>query len=1003
MSVPNARNIDARGAIINDVHGPQFNIGQLNQGNNAETVDFHHLLSPVGDAAFNRGGHVARCHPGTREELIAKIIRWSDGGNQTEIGSNRSICWLSGSAGSGKSAVSQTFAEYCEDKKRLGASFFFLRGAKDRSAFARFISTLSHQLSVSIPATKPRIHKAMRDEPSIPQRALRHQFKKLMLQPILRARPISSVLPLRKATIIVVDALDECSDNDLVDEFIEVVIDLSRDRHFPFRIFFTSRMEEHIRMKFKTPEALSATYFISLEDFDAGADIHTYFRSRFSAIHSENRRMQGIPRPWPSDPDVQILVQKASGSFIFASTLVDFVNDGSDLPQRKLATALRTHAGLDRLYAQVLTLAGPHCGHFERTIGTIMLLQSPLSTISLAYLLQLETGDILQALLGIQSILMIPEDNDGPVQLFHTSLRDFLTTRQRSGDFFIDPPMRHLSIATDCLRVVTLRTSSDIIHDEVFEYACVNWCHHLYLGLIQGEQDLTVNGGLLMSRLIDFESLSLGRWIETLVRNNQLRDTLDILHLALMCLKKITNCSPQFIQVLSNVESISMQSIPISTQDIIIAIVGATGVGKSTFIKTAIRNGLPAATEQDLDSCTQKVQTVRCRNPYEPDGHAIVFVDTPGFEQDWKTDFEVLETIADWLKTTYNHGITITGLLFLHPIFDHRTIHLQRYAKGVEKLCGTDALQLVILATTMWDTVTKPIGEVREEELRTQFWKSMIASGSRMERFDNTCQSAWGILGQFTGVGRPLLLQMEMVDERKPLKWTAIGSMLQRFVRCLVPRKFGQRRSSESTNSSQVIKEIVVKQPKQRSGYYRAIQKSAETAQRGCSFASDAIDFCERLLKAEDSVETLRVGLDNINDVAKYAHQDAQDMYQQFKDIRVELFKILKDIPLGALSSETDKNNLAQFLQASDDLGSLIHNVGSFVNWWGDMNMSLTNLEEIQPQVRVDGTNLFRTVTITERWKAVHKNYVWYQRQISGMEDSDSYQNFGRFGRPYPY
>jgi hypothetical protein len=501
-----------------------------------EMADIHRLLSPVDDAAFNRGGHVARCHPGTREELIAKIIRWSDGGNRTEIGSDRPICWLRGPAGSGKSAVSQTFAEFCEDKKRLGASFFFLRGAKGRGAFARFISTLSHQLSVSIPATKPRIHTAIRNEPSIPQRALRHQFNKLLLEPIVRARPISAVLPLRKATIIVVDALDECSDNDLVDEFIEVVIDLSRDRFFPFRIFFTSRMEEHIRMKFKTPEALSATYCISLEDFDAGADIHTYFRSRFSAIHSENRLMQDVPRPWPSDPDVQILVQNASGLFIFASTLVDFVNDGSDLPQRKLATALRTHAGLDRLYAQVLTLAGPHCGHFERTIGTIMLLQSPLSTISLAHLLQLEAGDILQALLGIQSIVMIPEDNKGPVRPFHTSLRDFLTARERSRDFFIDPPMRHLSIATDCLRVVASQ-SSDVIHNEVFEYACVNWCHHLHQCLIQGEHDLTVNGSLLMSCLIDFESLSLRCWIETLIRNNQLRDTLNMLHLALMCLK----------------------------------------------------------------------------------------------------------------------------------------------------------------------------------------------------------------------------------------------------------------------------------------------------------------------------------------------------------------------------------------------------------------------------------------------------------------------------------
>jgi len=77
-----------------------------------------------------------------------------------------------------------------------------------------------------------------------------------------------------------------------------------------------------------------------------------------------------------------------------------------------------------------------------------------------------------------------------------------------------------------------------------------------------------------------------------------------------------------------------------------------------------------------------------------------------------------------------------------------------------------------------------------------------------------------------------------------------------------------------------------------------------------------------------------------------------------------------------------DKNVLAQFLQASNDLGSLIQSAGSFVNWWGDMNMSLANLEEILPQVRVDGASPFRTDAVTARWKAVHKNYVWYQRQV---------------------
>ena len=97
-------------------------------------------------------------------------------------------------------------------------------------------------------------------------------------------------------------------------------------------------------------------------------------------------------------------------------------------------------------------------------------------------------------------------------------------------------------------------------------------------------------------------------------------------------------------------------------------VIGATGVGKSSvkysfvslatstkfggqFINIAIGSGLTATIDHDLDLCTHKVQTLRCRHPFEPDGNAIVLVDTPGFEQDHKADFEVLQVIADWLKT----------------------------------------------------------------------------------------------------------------------------------------------------------------------------------------------------------------------------------------------------------------------------------------------------------------------------------------------------------------
>ena len=84
-------------------------------------------------------------------------------------------------------------------------------------------------------------------------------------------------------------------------------------------------------------------YCLALQDFDATDDIRTFFQRRFATIYKENTR--NVPQPWPLYSDLKTLVYKASGSFIFAFTLINFVNDGADLPHRKLPIALAAHPG----------------------------------------------------------------------------------------------------------------------------------------------------------------------------------------------------------------------------------------------------------------------------------------------------------------------------------------------------------------------------------------------------------------------------------------------------------------------------------------------------------------------------------------------------------------------------------------------------------------------------------------------------------------------------------
>ena len=231
--------------------------------------------------------------------------------------------------------------------------------------------------------------------------------------------------------------------------------------------------------RFTSSPALPATYRLNLHDFDPTVDIHTFFRSQFTTIHERNHQcMPNVTLPWPSESDLSTLVWQSSGSFAFTSTLIKFVNDGRDLPHRRLQGAFQGHWGLDPLYTQVLQ-STPHSPYFTQVFTTIITIREQLSITDLACLLQIEGGDVIHVLEGVQSIIMVPEDDEQPVRLFHTSLQDFLTTKAHSENLFMNPPICHLSTAGDCLVAMTAHDGIDIYESGALEFAAISWCDHM--------------------------------------------------------------------------------------------------------------------------------------------------------------------------------------------------------------------------------------------------------------------------------------------------------------------------------------------------------------------------------------------------------------------------------------------------------------------------------------------------------------------------------------------
>ena len=191
---------------------------------------------------------------------------------------------------------------------------------------------------------------------------------------------------------------------------------------------------------------------------------------------------------------------------------------------------MQSHAGLDSLYAQVLQSTS-HSHLLTRVLQTIITISMPLSITNLAFLLQIKGGYVIHAFEGVQSIIMVPEDDEQPVALFHTSLQDFLTTQTCSQHFFIDLATSHLTIATHCLAVMTLH-SGDIIYEiEMLHYAAQNWCHHLLSAVKEGEGGncLHFQDDSFMNTLIGFVSVAFDSWINSIIFQVEIVDIVEIL------------------------------------------------------------------------------------------------------------------------------------------------------------------------------------------------------------------------------------------------------------------------------------------------------------------------------------------------------------------------------------------------------------------------------------------------------------------------------------------
>lgn len=490
----------------------------------------------------------SKCLPGTREKLLDTLLKWAHGED------DQCVCWLEGEAGSGKSAASQTLAEFCAGEGTLAASFFFSRKHSERRNSGRFFATIALQMAKSIPEAKDAICQAIHENPLLPDEVLRNQSEMLIAGPILGIQnPVTSPM------LVIIDALDECDDEALVGEIVALFTQMLRESQLLIRVLITSRPVMHVEEAMTDSKVASSVTTLKIRDFNVDADIRVFLRESFTDIYERCRAyMADVQQPWPSTEIMDVIVAKTSGLFIFASTVINFINPKHGRPDRQLERILSVdgeadvtpYAGLDRLYVEILSgiTNNPDDEHVTRII---VLLFNPLPVRDLAQLLFRTPGEIQFELQDLQSVIMVPDDQDDPVHIYHASFRDFLgksiydsdskyrlltwpyfsVDPRRSLGHAIDQPLTHGNISQLCLSLMSkelvrdpckirdpsklnseipdLASKCSQLFSGALQYACRYWASHL-------SRSMADDSDSILGDLRTFLSKSLLYWLEAL-------------------------------------------------------------------------------------------------------------------------------------------------------------------------------------------------------------------------------------------------------------------------------------------------------------------------------------------------------------------------------------------------------------------------------------------------------------------------------------------------------
>lgn len=467
-------------------------------------------------AAFNSHASEPReyCLENTSVKALENIEDWV---NDSQA---KSIFWLQGMAGTGKSTIARTVARELRQRGLLGASFFFNRSEQDCSRSENLLTTIAKQLVDILPQFQDGVTKAIKEDSTLVTSSAGDQLDRLLKKPLAAIRTSSGT---KLLLIIVIDALDECQDEKNIQTIIKRLPELQHTASaVELRFCVTSRPESYIHSGFNeikdghTPALLHKISGPTIEH-----DIKAFFQHKLPMI----RQSRGLDDEWPGEKNIQILIQMAIPLFIYAATMCRAFEDQAWAPTTSLEGFLNHQdeqsSQLSGTYLPVLDriLLGQGnrqkrqlVDEFQNIVGAVVILEDPLPIVPLAELLDVHQDTIHIRLNTLRSVIQVPEETEEPVRLFHQSFRDYLLDPESDErtQFSIDRATTNKRVGLHCIRVMeretgglrrnlcnlssfgATRTEGEPLEalaslPKELQYSCRHWVSHFHQGSVSPE------------------------------------------------------------------------------------------------------------------------------------------------------------------------------------------------------------------------------------------------------------------------------------------------------------------------------------------------------------------------------------------------------------------------------------------------------------------------------------------------------------------------------------